>query len=143
MIIKINHITNILILVLFFTVNTNLLFAQNLNNINVTFILKKYDSGKYFTTLQNGKKYIEFKISGLTDQSQADTLEKHISNYRGVVSFSVSDEIVDNQRTGMLKSYKYVENLLYYKHMFLTNNINHLVVDGKEILTEDLLEFEK
>jgi len=142
MIIKINHVTNILILVLFSAINTNLIFSQNFNN-NITFILKKYDSGKFYTTLPNGEKYIEFKISGLTDQRQVDTLEKHISNYRGVVSFSISNEIADNQRTGMLKSYKYVENLLYYKHMFLTNNINHLVVDGKEILTEDLLEFEK
>ena len=118
------------------------MFAQNLNT-EITFFFKKYDSGKFFTTLTTGEKYIEFKISGLTDQSQVDTLIKHISSYRGVVSFTVSDEIVDNQRTGKLKSYKYVENLLYYKHLFLTNNINHLVVDEKEISTENLLEFEK
>jgi len=139
---KITFITKLLVLILFITIKTNILFGQSANN-ELIFILKKYDNGKYFTTLPNGEKSIEFKILGLTDQSQIDTLIKNISNYRGVVSFTVSKEIVDNKRTGKLKSYKYVENLQYYRHLFLTNKINRLIVDGKEISTENLLEFEK
>jgi len=136
------HILKFVILVVFLSIGIELLYAQNAKN-NLTFILKKYDSGKIFMNLPTGEKYVEFKITGFDNQSQIDSLTKQIARYRGVTSFIISNEVVDNTRTGKLTCYKYADNLLYYKHLFFVNNINQLIVDGKEVLTKNLLDIEK
>jgi hypothetical protein len=135
------QIFNIVILLLSLSFSIEILSAQNSTN-NITFIFKKYDSGRLYTSLSTGEKYVEFEITGYDNQMQLDSLVKHISAYRGVNSFVISGIAGTKIKTGKLTCYKNVENLLYFKHLFFVNNINHLIVDGKEILTENLLDLE-
>ena len=136
------HILKFATLTLLLSISIQLLFAQNSKNY-ITFVFKKYENNKIFTTLQTGEKYIEFDIIGYDNQNQIDTLIKHISGYRGVTSFIVTNDVTNNKKTAKLTCYKNADNLLYYKHLFFVNNVQHLIVDGKELLTENLIEIEK
>jgi hypothetical protein len=129
-------------IILCLTVNIGILVAQNSNN-NITFILTKYENGKIFKTLTNGEQYTEFKISGYENQAAIDSLTKHIARSRGVNSFIISNNVIDHSRTGKLTCYKYADNLQYYKYLFSFNNVKHLIIDGKEVMTDNLPDLDK
>ena len=133
------NIKNFLILAIFLG-NITVSYSQMSTNEIIFTVNKKGD--KIFQSDEKNQKFVEFTISGLNSQEQVVDLCKKFLNSVGVVSFTVSEEIIDEQRKASATLFEKA-NFDYYKALLLSNGIETLIIDGEEIRTEDLKKQEK
>lgn len=84
------------------------------------------------------EKEFNFVVSGVNSDMQFELLKKSISDYRGVVSFSLSDLNNSNERTASLKLYKYADHWKYYEFLFSNNGISKILIGDKLYLPSQL-----
>jgi|AntAceMinimDraft_17_1070374.scaffolds.fasta_scaffold45061_2 hypothetical protein len=84
---------------------------------------------------QLNRRCTDFSISGLETQQQVDKLIQDVKKNKGITDFSISSEIVDNQRKASVIFYESI-NIDFFKKIFLENNIKNIIVDGKKISAE-------
>jgi len=133
------NIKNFLILAIFLG-NITVSFSQMSTNEIIFTVNKKGD--KLFQSDEKNQKFVEFTIFGLNSQEQVVDLCKNFLNSVGVVSFTVSEEIIDEQRKASATLFEDA-NFDYYKALLLSNGIETLIIDGEEINTNDLKKQEK
>jgi predicted secreted Zn-dependent protease len=86
---------------------------------------------------QTDKRYTEFSISGLETQQQVDKLIQDIKKYKEVVDFSISSEIIDNQRKASI-IFDEDANMDFFKRILLSINIKNVIIDGEKMHTQDI-----
>ena len=128
------NIKNFLILAIFLG-NITVSYSQMSTNEIIFTVNKKGD--KLFQSDEKNQKFVEFTISGLNSQEQVVDLCKKFLNSVGVVNFTVSEEIIDNQRTASATLFEDA-NFDYYKALLLSNGIETLIIDGEKIHTKNL-----
>jgi len=109
---------------------------ENYNNVIFKFNTKS-DFTNQFQNKTIEKNY-NFIISGIESDKQATKIEKSISSYRGVLSFSISEPSVNGDRNAELKLYKYADHWKYYEYLFSKNGINKIMVNNREYLPSEL-----
>jgi len=105
---------------------------------NVVF---KFNSKSEFVNQFQNKtieKQYSFVIVGLVSEKQTIKLQKSISNYRGVQSFTISQPNTNGERNAELKLYKYADHWKYYEYLFSKNGINKIMVGNREYLPSEL-----
>ena len=118
------NIKYFLILALFIG-NITVSYAQMSTNEIIFTVNKKGD--KLFQSDEKNQKFVEFTISGLDSQEQVVDLCKKFLNSVGVVSFTVSEEIIDEQRKASATFFEDA-NFDYYKALLLSNGIETLIL---------------
>ncbi len=109
---------------------------ESYNNV----IFKFNNKSEFVNQFQNrtDEKNYSFVISGLDSDKQATKLQKAISSYRGVQSFTITESNANNERKAELKLYKYADHWKYYEYFFSKNGINKIIIGSREYLPSEL-----
>lgn len=124
-----------LLIVLFLTVN---LYSQN-NKVQFVFASKE-DISKNFENRTDNKR-VEFKIKGIENSEDLNTLKDKIKAYRGVLAFKILGQDTEGLYNAKLNLYQYADHWMYYKFLFLRNDVNKIIIDGKKYKSEEVSDF--
>ena len=127
-------IKNLLILAIFL-VSITVSYSQMSTNVIIFTVNKKGD--KIFQSNEKNQKFVEFTISGLKTQEQVTELCQKFLNSVGVINFTISSEINNNQRKASATLFENAK-FDYFKALLMSNGIDTLIIDGEEIRTENL-----
>ncbi len=94
---------------------------------------------KHFSDKTNNK-IINFKIRGLNNKNDISQLKENISNYRGVINFTIDENPVNNEYNATIELYKYADHWMYYKYLFIRNNVSQIIFGDKTVMSENLTE---
>lgn len=89
---------------------------------------------------KTNNKIIEFTVRGLSSKTEVSELTNKISNYRGVISFTIGEKLENGDYKARVELYNYANYWMYYKFLFLKNGINKIIVGNETILTEDITD---
>lgn len=89
---------------------------------------------------KTNNKIIEFTVRGLSSKTEVSELTNKISNYRGVISFTIVEKLENGDYKARVELYNYANYWMYYKFLFLKNGINKIIVGNETILTEDITD---
>ncbi len=102
---------------------------------NIVFVFQTVND-KILIDNDKDQKSIDFAIIGLVTQEKVSDLSQKFLNSGGVLSFSISQEIIDNQRAAFATFHtKFTWNCL--KKLLIKNGIMKIIVDRKIYNTEN------
>jgi len=109
---------------------------ESYNNVIFNFNNKSEFANQFQN--KTAEKNYSFIISGLNSEKQSSKLQKAISNYRGVLNFTIAEPNSNNERVAELKLYKYADHWKYYEYLFSKNGINKIMIGNREYLPSEL-----
>ena len=87
---------------------------------------------------KTNNKIIDFEIRGLSNKADIASLIAKVSNYRGVLGFTIGDKLPNNDYSARIELYNYANYWMYYKFLFIKNGVNKVIFDKKTIMSESL-----
>jgi len=109
-------------------------YGQTVNDVVCAFT--KNVNGKVFTKKDDGSRFVNFTITGIKSNDQAEILTENVRKTSTVLEFTISDEAANNERNAYIHI-KQGTKITAMWDVLLTNGINYIKLDDKIFLVSD------
>ncbi|MFH2141961.1 MAG: hypothetical protein ABIJ97_06035 [Bacteroidota bacterium] len=130
----------VIFILMYLTVSLNLVSnAQDVSKENeILFVFENQETISNNFADKVNQKVIEFKIKGLSNQSEIDDLKTKILAQRGVIDFVIGNSTGNNEYSATITLYEYADHWMYYKFLFIHIGVNNVIIDNQIIESEKL-----
>jgi hypothetical protein len=97
---------------------------------DVICVFTKKDNGKVFTKKEDGSRFVDFVITGIKSDEQAEALKVNVMKSSFIIEFTISDEMKNSERKAYM-SIKKGTRMDVLSKLLMANGINYIKLDDK------------